>query len=164
MGSGKTSVSKRLAYLTDMPIFDTDSEIEKRIGISIEGIFLHYGADFFHKVESEVCLEIMNHSRTIISTGGAAVLNRENAEILRHNSTVFYLQASAEKIKQNIGNDVSRPRLKEDNSIKRIAEILNERQEKYISSAHYIINIDDMGINQVADSVLNFLTIYHRNP
>ena len=49
MGSGKTTVARRLAYELDLKFFDTDHEIIDKTGVSIDHIFDIEGEKGFRK-------------------------------------------------------------------------------------------------------------------
>lgn len=71
MGSGKSSVGKKLAAVLGIPFKDMDDEIEKQEGISIPKIFLEKGEIYFRKVEIEVLKNILSKSEGfVLATGG----------------------------------------------------------------------------------------------
>lgn len=71
MGSGKSSVGKKLAAVLGIPFKDMDDEIEKQEGISIPKIFSEKGEIYFRKVEIEVLKNILSKSEGfVLATGG----------------------------------------------------------------------------------------------
>ena len=58
MGSGKSSVGKKMASTMDLPFIDLDELIEKKEGISINSLFVTKGEIYFRKVESEILKQI----------------------------------------------------------------------------------------------------------
>ncbi len=131
MGTGKTAVGKELSRMLDMPIVDIDSEIEKRQKMKINEIFRDFGEDFFRKVETEVILNFSKRTNTIISTGGGAVMRRENMEALKENGVVFCLGASAHTILERTRGNNDRPLLKVDDPLGKIRELLAARDQCY---------------------------------
>lgn len=90
-GCGKTTVGKALAEQLNRPFFDADEEILKRTGKSAEAWIEACGEAVFRQKETEVLESLCKQSGTVIATGGGAVTVPENADILRQNSIVFFL-------------------------------------------------------------------------
>ena len=53
MGSGKTTVGRRLAAALDMQFVDMDLYIEKKTGMTVKEIFAEYGELHFRALETE---------------------------------------------------------------------------------------------------------------
>ncbi len=71
MGSGKSSVGKKLATTLGISFKDLDSEIEKQVGVSIPKIFFEKGEIYFRKIENEVLKKILSRPETfVLATGG----------------------------------------------------------------------------------------------
>lgn len=90
-GCGKTTVGKALAEQLNRPFFDADEEILKRTGKSAEVWIEACGEAVFRQKETEVLESLCKQSGTVIATGGGAVTVPENADILRQNSIVFFI-------------------------------------------------------------------------
>lgn len=90
-GCGKTTVGKALAEQLNRPFFDADEEILKRTGKSAEAWIEACGEAVFRQKETEVLESLCKQSGTVIATGGGAVTLPENADILRQNSIVFFI-------------------------------------------------------------------------
>ena len=71
MGSGKSSVGKKLAEVLKIPFMDLDSEIEKKEGVALPKIFSEKGEIYFRKVENEVLKKLLEHPNNfVLATGG----------------------------------------------------------------------------------------------
>ena len=90
-GCGKTTVGKALAEQLNRPFFDADEEILKRTGKSAAAWIEACGEAVFRQKETEVLESLCKQSGTVIATGGGAVTVPENADILRQNSIVFFI-------------------------------------------------------------------------
>ena len=90
-GCGKTTVGKSLAEQLNRPFFDADEEILKQTGKSAEAWIEACGEAVFRQKETEVLESLCKQSGTVIATGGGAVTVPENADILRQNSIVFFI-------------------------------------------------------------------------
>ncbi|HHE37786.1 MAG TPA: shikimate kinase [Candidatus Cloacimonetes bacterium] len=81
MGSGKTWFGKKFASTKNLPFYDLDDEIEKKLGMNIHQIFQKYGKTYFRKIESEILLAWDKEG--IIATGGGIVETEENRKFLQ---------------------------------------------------------------------------------
>lgn len=90
-GCGKTTVGKALAEHLNRPFFDADEEILTRTGKSAAAWIEACGEAVFRQKETEVLESLCKQSGTVIATGGGAVTVPENADILRQNSIVFFI-------------------------------------------------------------------------
>ena len=63
MGSGKTTIGRKLAKLIEYSFVDTDSEIEDDQGCSVSEIFKYGGEECFREMETRL-LELSAFSKT----------------------------------------------------------------------------------------------------
>jgi shikimate dehydrogenase len=96
--SGKTTVGRYLAGLTERKFVDTDEEIVKKIGMDIKTYFKKYGEEAFRDVESEVIKEVSKESGLIIATGGGAILRTQNVRDLKQNGRIYFINRSLEML------------------------------------------------------------------
>ena len=94
MGAGKTTVGKLLAKKLKKTFFDTDQEIEKKLGVKVAVIFELEGEEGFRKRETQMIDELTQKKDIILATGGGAVLSEENRRMLKERGKVIYLNAS----------------------------------------------------------------------
>jgi len=97
-GSGKTTIGKLLAEQMKMNFVDTDEEIVKREKRSVPNIFAELGENGFRKIETEVILSLSSVQNTVIATGGGAVLNMANMEMLRENGKIYFIDRELDDI------------------------------------------------------------------
>jgi len=67
MGSGKTTIGRRLAQKLDLTFRDTDQIIETRVSKSISDIFLDDGEDAFRALEKQVLRDELLTDDTVLS-------------------------------------------------------------------------------------------------
>lgn len=140
MGSGKTTLGRRLAEVLDMPFVDVDEEIEKRHG-TIRKLFEEKGEAYFRAIESEMVKTLVQKEHIVISTGGGVVLRPQNMEALKATGLVFYLVRPIEDILRTV--DVSnRPLLKNGTDV--LFRLLEERDPLYRKYSDYVIDNTDM--------------------
>ena len=82
MGSGKSSLGKKLAKSLDKKFIDTDKEIEKKENKTINEIFENNGEKYFREKEKEFLKSIPNSLNMVIATGGGIITDQENREKL----------------------------------------------------------------------------------
>lgn len=134
--SGKTTVGKALAESLGRSFFDSDEEIVKREGIAVSEIFAVKGEEYFRKCESEVIKELSALQSSVIATGGGAVLNPRNTDLLKENGKIFFLDRNLDDIAATPDRPLSSTR--ED-----LEKRYKERYPIYCASADYKINCSD---------------------
>jgi shikimate kinase len=159
MGSGKSTVGKRLARALGRPFLDADSELERRCGVPIQTIFELEGEEGFRQRESELLLGLTESPDLILATGGGAVLREENREHLKAHCCVIYLQASLQDLWMRLRHDRSRPLLKTGDPKSRLAELLRFREPLYQSVAHWRIPTGRRAPERVVQDILRLLEI-----
>ncbi len=137
MGAGKTVVGKELAKIMGRKFVDTDEMIEEETGISIPAIFAARGEEYFRELEYEMCKKAAELKNVVVSTGGGAMTFERNVEAIKKGSRVVFLDASFDVICDRVGDASSRPLFKNKENAKKLYD---ERREKYLAAADYIIN------------------------
>ncbi|MDB3869918.1 shikimate kinase [Candidatus Thioglobus sp.] len=141
MGSGKTSVGRRLACVLKRDFFDSDFEIVARTGVSIDHIFDVEGEEGFRNRETSMLTDLCEISNIVIATGGGIVIKPENRELLKHNSFVVYLSSSVEQLVARTARSKSRPLLERStNREQTIKDILEARESFYQEVADIVID------------------------
>ncbi len=89
--SGKTTVGRILSSATDKVFIDTDKQIVELEGKEISEIFKEKGEAYFRRLESEVIKKASSMQGAVIATGGGAILNEKNIDLLKQNGRVYFL-------------------------------------------------------------------------
>lgn len=154
VGSGKSSVGKKLSYKLKESFIDSDSMIEKRAGCSIAQIFADKGENEFRDIETK-CIRELTEKKPgfIISTGGGMPLREENRKLLRKIGKVVYLKAEPETIYERIKDDTSRPLLRSEDPQKKIREMMNERSSIYEEAADITVITDGKSCREIAGEI-----------
>ena len=79
MGTGKSAVGRHIAAELHVPFFDVDTAIAKKVGKTIQDIFSAEGETAFRVLESQVIAELSTQDKSVISTGGGALMDAKNA-------------------------------------------------------------------------------------
>ena len=141
MGSGKSSLGKKLAKSLNKNFIDTDKEIEKKENKTINEIFENNGEKYFREKEKEFLINIPNNLNIIIATGGGIITNQENRKKLKENKVIF-LNASIERQSKRTSKSDKRPLLKNVNRLKKLRELYDQRLELYREVSNIEINVD----------------------
>lgn len=147
MGSGKTSVSKRLCAMTDLSLIDVDQRIEALQHKKIPQIFADAGEEGFRKIETETLEGIAFEDRSIVSCGGGIICNPANRPVLKRLGTVIYLRVPLEEAIGRISHPETRPML---SGPRPVSEIFAERLPIYEELADITIDTSGLSICKVA--------------
>lgn len=153
MGTGKTIVGKKLSRLLNMELIDVDSEIEKSENMTINEIFKRFGESRFREIETEMIKRLSEKNNVIISTGGGAVLKKENVDALRKNGVIVCLLATPETILKRTSHTANRPLLKVEDPLKKIKELLDYRKPFY-EKADIMIDTEGKTPSQIAEELV----------
>ena len=153
MGTGKTTVGRRVAKSLGFKFVDTDQLIVKRAGKSIPEIFEDDGEKTFREIETEVLRECAEKSGQVISTGGGIVTQPRNREILKTAGYVVWLRASAESIFERVKRNRNRPLLRVEDPMGTITKLLEERTPVYEQSHDLAISTDGLTLEETCYGV-----------
>ena len=157
-GTGKSVVGRILARALQMEYVGMDAAIVERANLSIPQIVEQLGWSGFRDLESEVAESLAGRDNLIIDTGGGVIERPQNIAVLQAGGPVFWLQASVETIVQRIRGDDQRPALTQGKTFtEEVAQVLEQRQEKYRRAAHHEIGTDNLTPDQVAQHIIDIL-------
>ncbi|MCE5229594.1 3-dehydroquinate synthase [bacterium] len=131
MGTGKSTVGRRLAQLLGWRCVDTDAMIEQQAGKTISKIFEEDGEPAFREIESRIARNLESLEHYVIATGGGLVLRAENLAALERAGKVVLLEASAETIHERTKRHAHRPLLRGADPLGNIRRLLEQRREAY---------------------------------
>ena len=157
MGSGKTRVGNQLAKLTERIFYDSDKEIEKRAGTSIEWIFKTEKEAGFRYREKKVIEVLCKLNSIILATGGGVVLSKGNREKLSATGIVVYLTASTDNQLKRISQkgEIYRPLFIKNNYKGNLQQLNEIRKPLYQLIADVIYKTDNLNPLQLAIQILS---------
>ena len=142
MGSGKSTVGKRLALRLRYSFVDMDKIIEKEAGMPIGRIFDEKGEDEFRRMEHELVLKTSKMENVIVSTGGGVPCFYDNMDIINRSGISIYLKMTSEDLLKRLkGSKYERPLIRDlstDELADYIKEKLREREPYYLKSKYVI--------------------------
>ena len=141
-GAGKSTLGRKLAKLLEFNFLDGDIMIEEKINQSIQSFLDHHGGKEFTKIEEEILLSI-DLNKTVLATGGSAVLSDTAMNFLKKESEVIFLDVSYKNISERILNLSERGLVRESNQS--LQDTYNQRLNLYKKYAdHVVINDGDI--------------------
>ena len=137
-GSGKSSLGKKTAARLRLPYIDTDTRITQALGMQVTEIFEAYGEEAFRRAETNTLISLMDESPALVSTGGGAVLNPVNYEIMRNHGIIVLVDRPLEQIMSDIKLD-RRPLLAA-KGIDEVPRMYHARIDRYRQAADLVLN------------------------
>lgn len=156
MGSGKSTVGKRLASLLDLTFTDSDEWIESRSGKTIAEIFEQEGEASFREWERRFVDELPAE-RCIIACGGGLPCYNQLMDELLVTGWVIYLEASVTTLVRHLhGEREHRPLLKAltDGELSEVIRLRLEARDPVYRRAHCIVSIDGKAVKQIVEEVV----------
>ncbi|MEL1135154.1 shikimate kinase [Desulfitobacterium sp. THU1] len=152
MGTGKSTVGRRLAKLLGREFIDTDVEIERLTEMTVSEIFRRHGETRFRSEERLLVKRLADQKGYVIATGGGTVLNPENWQDLAQSGVIIGLYAPLDEIYERIGYRNDRPLLRGDRQI--VEELWAKRQPIY-NQADWTVDTTDKGIDEVVREIFD---------
>src|SRR5258708_7296075 len=135
MGTGKSTVGRKVAETTGRPFVDLDAEIERRAGTAIARIFAERGEATFRELEAQALRDVLDAAKTapapVVALGGGALVERPLRLAALDQAVVVTLEASPEEILARTAGSNERPLLECDNKSGRIEGLLRDRRLAY---------------------------------
>ena len=158
MGSGKSTIGKKLAAYLQYDFADLDKLIEKEAGMSIAEFFAQNGEERFRELERDILQRTAFEDNTVIATGGGAPCYHENMEWMNREGKVVYLHMEPKALAHRLKySKTERPLLKGLNEGELIAFISDKlaSREPYYRKAHFIVS----GLDLTPEKLANYLQL-----
>lgn len=160
MGTGKSTVGRRISHKLGWEFLDTDDEICRLTGRSVRQIFEADGEDFFRKLEHDVLTNAWQlPTPHVIAGAGGIVLRADNRELLKTAQHVIWLNAPLPVLVARIGQraangDGHRP-LIDGNPAERLQKLYVDRESLYREVSTIEIDVEGLQVEEVIVKVLN---------
>lgn len=162
MGSGKSTIAKKLAEIIHLNALDLDEIIEKSQKKTIAELFSEDGEVHFRKLEHHTFVELLNDSTSfILSVGGGTPCYANNHLLLQREDVLsIYLKTSIDELVNRLIHEMQkRPLLtsKNPDALKEfIAKHLFERSYFY-NHAKYTVSTDGKSVDEIVSEIQKFL-------
>ncbi|MDT8449665.1 MAG: shikimate kinase [Wenzhouxiangellaceae bacterium] len=153
MGSGKTSLGRRVAPKLGLEFIDLDEELERRCGVEVAVIFDIEGESGFRQRESALLTEIAAGRGQLIATGGGSVLDDENRRVIRASGGVVWLKTSVSQQIRRLERDKRRPLLAAPDRRRRLTGMAKQRNPIYRDLADIVFESRNLSLPRMAASL-----------
>jgi shikimate kinase len=161
MGAGKTTVGRRLASRIGRHFVDSDEEVEKAAGMSIEEIFKTRGEVDFRAGEAKVIARLLKEQAVVLGTGGGAFMNPETRALVKEAAVSVWIKADFELLFARVSRRSNRPLLKTANPRETLQKLIEARYPTYAEADVTVVSRDvpqDQVASEVIDAILDYLT------
>lgn len=157
MGSGKTTVGRRVAHNLGLDFFDCDEEIEKRTGASVNLIFDIEGEAGFRAREAKLLAQLAGQKGALIATGGGSILDPSSRDLMKTCGLVVWLQTSVDQQIRRLEHDKKRPLLQAPDRRARLEALAGERDPLYREVADIVFKSANRHSNVMAAELTSVL-------
>jgi shikimate kinase len=159
MGSGKSSIGRRVALRLGLPSVDADAEIEKAAGMTVEDIFSVRGEAEFRSGEARVIMRLLEGGPQVLSTGGGAFMNSDTRVAISSKGVSIWLKAEIEVLMRRIRRRHDRPLLKTDDPAATLRKLMQEREPLY-ALADLTVQSRDVPHDKIVDEIVDAVAIH----
>jgi shikimate kinase len=158
MGSGKTTVGRRLAAELGRPLVDSDAQVEARTGRTVREIFESDGEAAYRVLEREALVDALAEAEpSVVAAAGGVVLDPGNRAVLRAAGTVVWLRARPEVLARRVSAGRDHRPLLGDDPLAALRRLDAERHPLYEEVADLVVDVDDLSTGQVVTAVLELV-------
>ena len=145
MGSGKTTIGKKVAKLLDRRFVDGDVELEARSGRSVADWFANSGEDGFRVAEAQLLADVVGEAHRygplVFGAGGGVVVTPANRAVLAGDDVVtIYLHAQPAFLASRTQNKPHRPLLTDD-ALSVLEKMYDDRDHLYRAVADQVLEV-----------------------
>ncbi len=149
MGAGKTSVGRVLAERTGWPFLDNDTLVQRWAGVEAPQILRDRGEQALREAEAAALMQgLETPPPAIIDVAGGVVTRPEDRKQLPESGIVVWLRARIETLAERVGTGEGRAWLRDDPEAA-LRSLYEGREELYRDAAALIVDVDDIGPEQV---------------
>ncbi|MBP5352714.1 MAG: shikimate kinase [Alphaproteobacteria bacterium] len=164
MGSGKTSVGKRLARRLSLPFIDGDQEIEKAAGLSLVDVFKCFGEQEYRAGEARVMKRLLQGTPCVLASGGGSFVAPQTRELAKEHALTIWLKADINTLYHRTAGRTRRPFLLGDNNtVKAKLEEYIVEEYPYYSEADIIVETKDERVENTVRHVIAAINRFYRD-
>ena len=163
MGSGKSTIGRRLALRLGLSFVDADAEIERAAGQTIPEIFNGHGEEEFRRGEERVIERLLDGEPTVIATGGGAFVNDRTRRRIKDNGISIWLRAEIPVLLERVKRNNARPLLKNGDPEAILRKLADERY-RYYEQADIVVDSSTGPHREVVDAIVEKLHADEQTP
>lgn len=158
MGSGKTTVGKKLSKASKLKFIDLDQQIVEKSGMEISDYFSLHGEGSFRDLETNTLKSIPFDQGMIVSTGGGSPCFNDNMKWMNERGITVYLKLPPKALLKRLsGKEIKNRPLLQDKSEDEILDFIIkklEEREGFYKDAQLIIDAHSISPKQVLDLII----------
>lgn len=131
MGSGKSTIGRRLAQRLALPFADADEEIERAADMPIADIFARFGEAYFRDGERRVINRLLGAGPGVLATGGGAFAQSDTRAAILARALAVWLDVPVATLVERTSRRNTRPLLLSGDPTKTLTQLLAERAPFY---------------------------------
>ena len=148
IGSGKTTIGKRLAQSLNLDFYDLDQEMDRILGYSFHKLVEREGWVAFRELEYSICKRFAKIDNAIICLGGGTVRYEWNLDVIKGSGLVILITASLEELIRRV-KLADRPRVNAGTTVEEdIRMIWQKSKDKYLGAADIVYATDQKSIEE----------------
>ena len=159
--TGKSTVGMLLATKLKIPFRDTDMLVEESLGMPIKEIVARHGWEFFRIREKEAIIQLLQQAPCVAATGGGAVLDSDNVDLLKKMGIVVWVEAPLRDIIERLQEDAQtgalRPQFTAGNLVQETVDMLKQRIPLYKEAADFSLDTTGKSAAQTAEEIYQYL-------
>jgi len=159
-GCGKSTIAQLVGARLQWPVYDLDSVIVERSGMTIPTIFEREGEVGFRLREAEALRAVSASGGFVVATGGGAPMRAENREFMTRTGWIICLEGRPETLLARIQQQLKesdpgaiRPLLEAPDPLDQIRTLKQSRQSVY-AMADWTVHTDRLTAAEVAAEVI----------
>jgi shikimate kinase len=156
MGSGKSTLGKRLSKKISYDFIDMDEAIELEEGMTVSEIFELKGESHFRGLETRFLESLDSTSNFVIATGGGAPCFADNMRLMNEKGVTVYLKLTPANLSSRLENARSIRPLIAAIPPEELTDYIRERlaeREKYYNQARCVIKAENVKPDHVISLV-----------
>lgn len=150
MGSGKSTIGKKVSQMMNLNFVDLDKHIENNENKTITALFEYEGEDHFRTIEQNYLKELIKKDNLIIATGGGTPCYKNNMALMKKSGITLYLKMPVKAIFDRLTNSKNPRPLIRNKSKEELTEYITqtlEDREVFYSQANVIIDAININLN-----------------
>lgn len=155
MGSGKTSIGRKIAKDLGVSFVDTDARIQKNHG-PITEIFQKQGEPFFRELEAKTIAQVLAEEPAVVALGGGAVVTPATQELLRDFLVIELSVRESQIASRIVGN--GRPLLNSaEDPVEKWRDLYEQRRPLYQGLSEVTFDTGAGGFDDVVADIVTWL-------
>ena len=162
IGSGKTTLGRKVADRLERPFYDLDLEMERLLGYSFHRLVESEGWLPFRELEYRICKQFSRITGAVVCLGGGTVRYQWNLDALAGSGVILLLEVSPEEIIRRV-EAADRPRVNAGTSLEEDVRLLWQgERRKYYAAADIVYVAEGKPIDRESSDIIEIAKAENR--